>query len=688
MADKGGATAAAGTAETGAGTRAKMASTPSMMAWRWRTKTAPSRRSARVAAFDLEGAPETAAGVPEELRDFSKVKPMRVRMNKRVFWNELATHLLWPLSLVIVRAQQGSHKLENGYFKDKSAAPQVHLVPLHMLSLPFLLAFLPGVERDVVGWLDIGIMLTLYALHRVIVAIKYAYMHPSEYEAQMHGVMPIQRRSEEQMVSGWLPFTRSTRLREQRRTARRLNLDLDRMYITLKLDDSLRVSASALKAMVDDAKEESAIPVGMEGYISELEESDAVLPGRMPQRLLRADELECMLNKRCGAGGSDSGEMKLEEIVEGGELTDSDAASSAGSASPPASAGGASAHSAGLAKTALEHRASGEVERKSAGKHVSLAEASCFSMRVGCFNHYLLSRLPRNKNPDVSSLPAMMIATRSAVFFALLHAAAPPVTRALMGLPVMGNNWSTIVITSSIAFEQFMWTWILMAFLATGAADYRRRYLGLHFLSLVLSRTAADKVRDDDDDDEDAAVSLGIKLRLDDVHNVRGWLVTRDLLRHIGERFFKRIQLYTSYGLMIGLGIIAGIIWILTSDYDTLLRVLPQVTSLSIDMLGIFYFVGSMISYGSKANAQADIHRGLLVKQRLEVRHRMHDASASEAARLQHVYRLLGDARDAVELEDRVQPITLLGFRASHALVKAALVALGSAAATAARVLT
>eukprot|EP00753_Platysulcus_tardus_P012312 PLAT3353.9.p1 GENE.PLAT3353.9~~PLAT3353.9.p1 ORF type:complete len:680 (-),score=284.33 PLAT3353.9:959-2998(-) len=679
MADKGGATAAAGTAETGAGTRAKMASTPSMMAWRWRTKTAPSRRSARVAAFDLEGAPETAAGVPEELRDFSKVKPMRVRMNKRVFWNELATHLLWPLSLVIVRAQQGSHKLENGYFKDKSAAPQVHLVPLHMLSLPFLLAFLPGVERDVVGWLDIGIMLTLYALHRVVVAAKYAYMHPSEYEAQMRGIMPPQRRSDEQMVTGWLPFSRATRLREQRRTARRLNLDLDRMYITLKLDDSLRVSASALKAMVDDAKEESAIPVGMEGYISELEESDAVLPGRMPQRLLRADELECMLNKRCGAGGSDSGEMKLEEIVEGGELTDSDAASSAGSASPPASAGGASAHSAGLAKTALEHRASGEVERKSAGKHVSLAEASCFSMRVGCFSHYLLSRLPVTKQSD---------ATRVSSLLCMLHAAAPPVTRALMGLPVMGNNWSTIVITSSIAFEQFMWTWILMAFLATGAADYRRRYLGLHFLSLVLSRTAADKVRDDDDDDEDAAVSLGIKLRLDDVHNVRGWLVTRDLLRHIGERFFKRIQLYTSYGLLLGLCIIAGIIWILTSDYDTLLKVLPQVTSLSIDMLGIIYIVASMISYGSKANAQADIHRELLVKQRLEVRHRMHDASASEAARLQHVYRLLGDARDAVELEDRVQPITLLGFRASHALVKAALVALGSAAATAARVLT
>eukprot|EP00753_Platysulcus_tardus_P012296 PLAT3353.10.p1 GENE.PLAT3353.10~~PLAT3353.10.p1 ORF type:complete len:428 (-),score=187.40 PLAT3353.10:71-1318(-) len=413
----------------------------------------------------------------------------------------------------------------------------------------------------------------------------------------------------------------------------------------------------------------------MEGYISELEESDAVLPGRMPQRLLRADQLECMLNKRCGAGGSDSGEMKLEEIVEGGELTDSDAASSAGSASPPASAGG-SMDAPGLKKVLVsQKRMSSE---RSAGKHVSLAEASCFSMRVGCFSHYLLSRLPRVKQSD---------AMKIAIAVALLHAAAPPVTRALMGLPVMGNNWSTIVITSSIAFEQFMWTWILMAFLATGAADYRRRYLGLHFLSLVLSRTAADKVRDDDDDDEDAAVSLGIKLRLDDVHNVRGWLVTRDLLRHIGERFFKRIQLYTSYGLLLGLCIIAGIIWILTSDYDTLLKVLPQVTSLSIDMLGIIYIVASMISYGSKANAQADIHRELLVKQRLEVRHRMHDASASEAARLQHVYRLLGDARDAVELEDRVRPITLLGFRASHTLVKTMFVALASFFATALRVL-
>eukprot|EP00467_Chlorarachnion_reptans_P025590 CAMPEP_0114497352 /NCGR_PEP_ID=MMETSP0109-20121206/6280_1 /TAXON_ID=29199 /ORGANISM="Chlorarachnion reptans, Strain CCCM449" /LENGTH=392 /DNA_ID=CAMNT_0001674731 /DNA_START=902 /DNA_END=2080 /DNA_ORIENTATION=- len=160
--------------------------------------------------------------------------------------------------------------------------------------------------------------------------------------------------------------------------------------------------------------------------------------------------------------------------------------------------------------------------------------------------------------------------------------------------------------------------------------------------------------------------------------NVSAWLEFRRLLITMGSQFRPRIALYTSYITVFLIGLM---LWVLISIFA-----IGEVTTLAVATVGGFllslgYFLGRSIWYGSATNEQFGYQARSLSRIQLRLRelrtsvimkhaatHRISLKEKMIEARLMQADSLMDAATHLLDMDSKLEPITILGIPASKEL--------------------
>jgi hypothetical protein len=253
--------------------------------------------------------------------------------------------------------------------------------------------------------------------------------------------------------------------------------------------------------------------------------------------------------------------------------------------------------------------------------------------------------------------------------FAGLYALVPTLYRIYDGVSM--SHWTD---ASMIALSTIMTTIMyntVLVFLVASYADFRRRALLEHGLSIVISDTLRDHTmialhkRHTLSPTERFIRNLDLpSIELTIPSNVRTFMLIHEVFRCLGAEFSARIAVYNTGIFLMNVLLLVLLIGQIIAGTDvhpiSLFYVFATVGSLS-------FVLGLMALAGASANAQAAVQRHALLRIRARVQVAMSERQerSSVHRRLAAADRVLGTAIDLIESDDNLQPIRILGVRAS-----------------------
>eukprot|EP00455_Lapot_gusevi_P005387 TRINITY_DN12292_c0_g1_i4.p1 TRINITY_DN12292_c0_g1~~TRINITY_DN12292_c0_g1_i4.p1 ORF type:complete len:203 (-),score=29.80 TRINITY_DN12292_c0_g1_i4:283-840(-) len=170
--------------------------------------------------------------------------------------------------------------------------------------------------------------------------------------------------------------------------------------------------------------------------------------------------------------------------------------------------------------------------------------------------------------------------------------------------------------------------------------------------------------------------------------NIVSWAIIRAVAQNFGLQFRSRISLYTSSSFLIVLVLLVALIVELFSSK-------PSVTTISyafINSVMICTLLAIMLYRGTQANDEFIRHKSIItriqtaIRERLSVRfhgseakHAIESLNSIEYLRLQQCDLMLDSVLKTLEIDSELNPVTLLGIRASRQLAGSVLTVMGSA---------
>jgi len=233
-----------------------------------------------------------------------------------------------------------------------------------------------------------------------------------------------------------------------------------------------------------------------------------------------------------------------------------------------------------------------------------------------------------------------------------------------------------IYLTVACIIQVFVFYGVLLTFIAVGITDYYRRYILLAVMGRMVDPNPTPS--------ETSALPASMKrpqfIDLTIPHNIPAWFTLRQVLTDVGFQYRERITMYTSYMLLLAVGLTASLIyqWAIGGVLSLLF-----IASITCNALSILLPICSMVLNGTRANRQFDFHIALLMRIRLCIRetiaseikdYRIRKGQTSklksDEKQLQSCDLLLGSALEILNLEKNLYPITILGLPASLAMVQ------------------
>ncbi len=174
-------------------------------------------------------------------------------------------------------------------------------------------------------------------------------------------------------------------------------------------------------------------------------------------------------------------------------------------------------------------------------------------------------------------------------------------------------------------------------------------------------------------------------------NNVALWLETRLIFKDFGLQFFHRVQAYATFWFVTMLAMIVFLL------YQIVLQKAPDVTGIILvcyDLLVIMCMLLALLSAANTLNKQHVEHRKILLKKLCDMQRHVSLLTATDAATQQYA-RAVEQTKNmvkvtiqAIETEDQLNPVQIMGFNADANLVRALVTASGSGLIAAAKLLT
>jgi len=232
-----------------------------------------------------------------------------------------------------------------------------------------------------------------------------------------------------------------------------------------------------------------------------------------------------------------------------------------------------------------------------------------------------------------------------------------------------------IYLTLSSLYLTFFFSGILYLFIQVGIADYYRRFILLAVLGRMIDPSPTSLV-----------VGLPTSMRrpqfidLTVPHNIASWFALRQVLVDLGFQYRERVTLYTSYVLLLALGLTGTLLYQIAVGGR--LSVM-YTTVITYNAICILIPICLMTLNGTSANEQFDVHVALLMRIRFTIRefmasdikdYRLKHSNAlrgeGNEKQLQSCDSLIGSILEILEAEKTLNPIRILGLPASYAMVR------------------
>lgn len=126
-----------------------------------------------------------------------------VQFHPRTFFAQLFYQVLFPLSVPFVWLFEGPHMLANLQFFFFGTLFFGHIPQAIIISLPILYTRMSESEKELVVPTEIVLPIVLHMVHRVMVAMKYAYLSDTVYDFFRQGRINLEDLSRIQILSGW-----------------------------------------------------------------------------------------------------------------------------------------------------------------------------------------------------------------------------------------------------------------------------------------------------------------------------------------------------------------------------------------------------------------------------------------------------------------------------------------------------
>jgi len=255
------------------------------------------------------------------------------------------------------------------------------------------------------------------------------------------------------------------------------------------------------------------------------------------------------------------------------------------------------------------------------------------------------------------------------------QATIPFIYRGVLHENLFGSgDWYDIYIAVSSWFVTVTMFGVLHFFLQVAIAAYFRRFALLYTLGRMV-----------DPSDQKSINCPELRRQFIDLtipHNISAWVAMREVLVDLGFMYRERITMYTSYVVLLAIGLTLDLIYHLlfaAADVGVLATVI-----ITFNTLSILFPVALMILYGTRANIQFDVHLAILVRMQLHLREMICDMDIAKYRFLRHRHQfaelnekrlqasnsLIDAATKVLEQEKILNPITLLGFPASVRMVQ------------------
>jgi len=221
----------------------------------------------------------------------------------------------------------------------------------------------------------------------------------------------------------------------------------------------------------------------------------------------------------------------------------------------------------------------------------------------------------------------------------------------------------------------FFFCGILYFFIVIGIADYYRRFTLLAVLGRMIDPSPSTTV-----------IGLPLSMRrpqfidLTIPHNVTSWFALRQVLVDLGFQYRERITLYTSYVLLLALGLTGTLLYQIAVGGTLSIM---YVTVITFNVVCILMALVLITLNGTSANEQFDIHVALLMRIRFTIReflasdikdYRVKHSNTlrgqSTEKQLQSCDNLIGSILEILVVEKAINPIRILGLPASYAMVR------------------
>ena len=236
--------------------------------------------------------------------------------------------------------------------------------------------------------------------------------------------------------------------------------------------------------------------------------------------------------------------------------------------------------------------------------------------------------------------------------------------RMLYGIPLLGTVWQEIIITLAI-YAGLISTMGLMGFGLLCAHDFERRMLAGELYYLALLPPGLDLTMPEGE----------IENIFFDKHSpncINGWVQSRKVVRSFGERFYRRVQSYTSLLITYSIfcvGVLNFIMWA-QIPHQVATAVTIGTTIFVISFIGSYAMYGAIrlqhSSYLQRASLQQEllsleVEIGILSQENKRV---------DELNRLIAAKNLLQQVDENVNYEELIfRPTSILGYRAEGGLI-------------------
>lgn len=645
------------------------------------------------------------------------------------FLEQFVYQALFPFSLPLILAVRGRAAAANMLFLPPDASRVTGVIFTYMLAVAFYIALAMAILNGSSGDPNVAAAIRYEAatvvigslFQRMIVATKYAFMPRGKYEAVMRRAASMEEMSDDQLITGWAGLNDRLLEHETRIAGDRLGIDAQQVTFVLTEAHLAQLQATLLGLQAAAASPPPALVVNpvavhktatgspsMEAaakvQVNSVRQASAA-PGSAPYRVrtvassrtmwsIRALDIvrapfEGMLpsQKELDMAGAEA-DMRAALLR---ELSPQMIAPADANASMDASATRA------YADALLDVGDAPDADER-AGAPVRLATVSAFWLTKALIRRSNLTTRPMSNTISFVLLPLCIAET----FI-------PIIVRAQAGVQVLGSTAVHAAFFITCTYCRFWFVFIILHYVRVSIVDYRRRCNSLRRLTKLSTRKCGSEGGSTRNMITDPALARTLRskyvahrgsvtdalLPLYSARNVIAWLTTRRLLFNFGQRYFVRMQMYTSQTLALTVGLAAGVLITLTlngaGSSSTRVADLSFGFTGMMDLLMLSALMAVMLRYGALANAQVDEHAALMTAQELEVRQAgaafEQAGDAHAAARAAQCAAILSNTRTALMHDNALSPLCILGVPATYAFVQTLCAAAVSAASVVGRLI-